>query len=262
MNIVHRNYYGTAYAPDGSKLHEAEPSNSWKENQYWNDACWNRCMPRDCAGLTYLDVGCAEGNHPLRFAQRGGVGYGLNFHPNGAIIAQDDSYPNTGEESDAERYLQLKALWPDHEFEVIIGGFTDEGAIVPNTAPFNIVGCLNVLEYILSPKKAVESLFSKAKDRVLIATDVIHKGNTGPSDIEPIMRNLHRMGELVSFSPWPCVFWQHSVPCDGRQWPQVFMCATNPDSELPAVDPSEVSYDTNMEHTETQKYWMAKNKAA
>ncbi len=255
-----RQFYGTAYAPDGSKLHEAEAGNSWKENQYWNDAC---CMPQDATGLTFLDVGCSEGNHPLRFAQRGGTGIGLNFHPNGAIIAQDDSYPNTGLESDAERYLQLKELWPDQDFEVFIGGFTDAGIIVPDTIPqFNIVACLNVLEYILSPKQAVASLFSKATDRVLIATDVVHKGNTGPSSIEPIMRNLHRMGELVSFSPWPCVFWQHSVPCDGREWPQLFMCATNPDSTLAPVDPSEVSYDTNMEHTETQKYWMAKNKVA
>lgn len=253
-DTLHRNYYGTAFHSDGSKLHSSE--DAWKENQYWNDACWHRCVPQDAKGLTLLDVGAAEGNYALRFGQRGGKAIGLNFRPNGDIITDAKAEcADLGQESDAPRYVQLKQLWGG-DFKVIVGGFDGDGTIAPaGIEKATIVQCLNVLEYILNPQIAVESLFQHATDRVLIATDVVHHGVTGPSAIEPILRQVFLLDELLMWCPWPTVVWHHSVPCDGRQWPQAFICATRPGSSLAPVDPAEVEYDHDMTTTETQKFW-------
>lgn len=249
-------FYGLAYAPDGSKLHLS--NDTWKENQYWNDACWNRCMPQDCTGLTYLDVGSAEGNYALRFEQRGGEASGVDFYESEKIVrAGIPAPPNTGEESTNPRYHYLKDLWRA-EFKMLIGGFNERGAVVPPGQKANIVSSLNVLEYIDDHRAAVESLFGIATDRVLIATDVRSKGETGACEFTDAPVTVFRLGELVSWCPWPCVFWQHEVLCDGNLYQQAFICATNPQSKLPAVDSSEITYARDMSITETQRFWEQK----
>jgi len=255
MSNLPKNFYGTAYHPDGSPLYHND--GAWKSNQIWNDACWHRCVPKDATGLSLLDIGSAEGNYCLRFEQRGGKAHGLNFHGNGEIVVNGDTYPHLGEETDAPRYELLKSLW-NADYKVIVGGFDAKGGIVPaQDRKFTIAQCLNVLEYILSPFECIDSLFGAATDRVLIATDIIYIGNTcKPS--EPILQQVFRLGELLARCPWPSVFWNHHVLCDGVYWPQVFICATNPESKLPPVDPSEMWFENDI--TETQRFWLEKQK--
>lgn len=245
-------FYGLAYAPDGMKLHECD--DAWKDNQYWNDACWHECVPLDARGLTYLDVGCAEGNYLLRFEQRGGEATGLNFHGDGQIITDGIGHPELGNEAQAPRYQYLKELW-QARYKVLIGGFNHDGTLQPPNLPkANIVACLNVLEYITSPREAVAALFEQAMDRVLIATDVIFKGKTGHPGIEPIIQQVFLLDDLISWCPWPAVFWTHTVMCDGRPWPQAFICATR-DGAFLTPDTSKIQF--NREMTATQKHWLS-----
>lgn len=251
-------FYGLVYAPDGTKLHLSD--DAWKENQYWNDACWNRCVPQDCASLSYLDVGCAEGNYALRFEQRGGEAKGLDFYESGRIVRSGNPAPsNAGAESTNPRYQHLKEIW-NAKFQMFVGGFSEHGSIVPTMDKVSIASSINVLEYIDDHRRAVESLFSIATDRVLIATDVTGEGDSGPCKIPNVRIQVFRLGELVSWCPWPCVFWQHEVLCDGRMNPQAFICATNPNSKLPPVDSREITYDRTMGITETQRFWEEKHK--
>ena len=241
------NFYGPVYGPDGTRLHVKDDCSGIF---YWNDACWHHSVPKDCLGLTYLDVGFHQGLNLLRFEQRGGLATGIDFHGLGEI--QSGSYGwNVGDEFCGEPANRLRNLYRG-TYAMKVGGF-DNGVVAPmDIGRFSIASALNVIEYMDDPLACVRSLFDHAKDRVLIATDTAPE-TCSPKNIPPLKVKLSRK-DLVAACPWPCVVWEYDGGASGQ--PQIFVCSTRPNSSLGEVSESMAPMD--LSKTETQKFWESK----
>jgi SAM-dependent methyltransferase len=218
-------FYQCVYDLDGNRLN---PTNVWTPVNFWDDACWDRVIPCDCRGLTYLDVGCSDGLYLLRFEQSGGKALGIDVNPKS----------------------ELKAMY-QAKFEMEIGGFL-QGKIVSlsrafENRQFNIVSCMNTLEYIGDLDIAISELFHIAKDRVIICTETSLDKPTWYADWHNA--RCINLDELKNKIPWRYTYWTLTVP--ERNHHEIFLVADNPDSSLAPVDPGEILF--NLDITETQQ---------
>lgn len=241
------NFHQLVYDRSGSLLRIKDPN--WEPIRFWFDACLAAAFPKDCSGLTYLDVGCSNGLYPLRFAQRGGVALGLN--PSGYDLREGiASDPSSDTESTEIEYLAIRAMYPECRFSVIEGGFF-ENEIVPVSGMFDYVSCMNVLEYLPDPGLKVAALFEVAHHQVMVTTDI----NFGPTretpEFHPLLRQVG-LKEFESWSPWPCrVFAAHFPKPEGDFSQGVLIARRNGDfSDLP----NEIELDMGAERSSTQIY--------
>lgn len=249
--MIQKQFYTPAYLPDGSALHDPLAGNM--SVLYWNDECWNRCVPADTSGLSYLEVGHGIGAFLLRFHQRGGHAIGLEPDKVKWVedCAEEKEFVGREYEDDDSNFLRSQWYPNGDGYEMRYGGFGSSGKIVPNLErKFSIAASFNVIEYLRDPKACVQALQSLAVDRVLIATDTApetHDPNTPP------LRFRTSVKDLVSYFSWPCevcVF--DGGPIHGEQ---AFICATNPESKLKLVSLNNIDTAENL-LTATQREWL------
>ena len=233
-------FYQPVYSPDGKYLGSSD--HTWEAIRWRCDAWWDVSIPIDTTGMTYVDVGSAEGLYPLRFAQRGGKGLGLN--PDSPYQCQAycklrDLYSEPRQFSE-----KLRHLYPGVKFEVLNGGFNN-GAIEPVLLPSDYVSCMNCLEYVEQPRKAVESLFAIAFKQVIIATDIwlgppeeLSDGRCAP------LKQKFVADELVSWFPWPARTIVLDYHHQGVSHPQGFFIA-RPNGDFSDLPESVDLYDPN-----------------
>lgn len=243
----HGMYYNLIYSPSGEKLHEESDA---MHIFYWNDACWNRCVPVDSSGLSYLDIGHHQGGFLLRFEQRGGTATGLDRVSTGEI-GQFQARVEAGELFQSESAEQIRSMWGG-KYRLLRGGFANDSSITPEeVGVFSIVACLNVIEYMDQPCACAKSLFRHASDRVLIATDTAEKTEKIANSV---LKQKTSIADLASISEWHFDFAEFDGgPCQQRQ---VFACFTNPSSKLARPCLSNITYDRTLKLTETQKLWL------
>lgn len=246
--MVHE-FHQCAYDLHGKRLNT---TNVWTPINFWNDACWHRSMPQDCRGLTYIDIGCNEGLYLLRFEQSGGKAFGLD--PIGLGFYNELQQDKIGKAYDNKGFLILKDIYKT-KYEAQHGGFS-HGTLVPKQdRKFNIVSCMNTLEYVDELDTAISELFNIAKDRVIICTETSLDDPTWyASQYNARCINLN---ELRSKIPWPHIYWTLTV--EERQHNEVFLVAESPESSLEPTDPDAIIF--NLDITDTQKYrglpWVA-----
>jgi 2-polyprenyl-3-methyl-5-hydroxy-6-metoxy-1,4-benzoquinol methylase len=243
--------YQIFHAKDGSKQHVI---NSCSHIQYWNDACWHRCIPNDTNGLSYLDVGSHAGYFCLRFEQRGGKSLGLDFCM-AKITDAASEVSNVGFEQDNLEYLWVKKEF-NPDYKVLVGGFDRDGKIVPDCGKFNIISTMNVLEYLPNPKLCVKELFNLSTDRVILNLDINPTGKTREiTDLFP-MKWLCGLKDVLSWIPWPYVYWIYDIGDSSHSKYQLFLSATHPNSILEKVDGSKILFDCVL--SETEKFYRCK----
>jgi hypothetical protein len=242
--VSKKTFYGAIYSPEGEPLFDVDLCT---QIFFWNDACWDRCVPENCSGLSYLDVGFHQGLYLLRFDQRGGDALGFDFNPLGGIESSTGHF-DVGGEFRSEKAEEVRSM-NSAQYKMRVGGFDADGKIAPKEdQKFSIVSCLNVVEYMDNTKSCVESLFEKATDRVLICTDTRPETcQPGPSPLKWATSER----DLVSWCKWPCVTFKFTPK--GMDAPQIWVCSTNPESKLPPVLPGEVAWDKTLKLTETQR---------
>ena len=152
--------------------------------------------------------------------------------------------PNIGAEHDNEEYLWVKNEY-NCQYKVLVGGFDNDGKIMPELGNFNIISCMNVLEYLPNPKQCIDNMFKTATDRVLINLDINPNGRTKQIYDLPPMKWLCGLQDLLSWIPWPCVYWIYDIKEITHSKYQLFLVATNPDSKLEKIDDSSIIFDVN-----------------
>lgn len=225
----------------------------FKGLRFWNDACWDACVPRDTTGLTYLDIGANEGIFPLRFCQSGGVGHGCDLSVGERFAEKGHvkldkliglNYP-------LKNYRRLQAMYPEYrDFKVFVGGFNDEGGFIPTDAPtYDIVSCLNVLEYHPKPKECIETMFGMANSMVMIATDITPGNKPRYSPGRMHMQNVFNLLELLEWVPWSSYIFKMDLggPEVGRH--QAFIVSYKEKSLPPQLS----DWDRTFQMTETQR---------
>ena len=154
-----------------------------------------------------------------------------------------------GEEHTHHEYLWVKKEYGS-KYKILRGGFDDNGNVIPNLGKFNVVSCINVIEYLNDPKKHIEGLFAQATDRVIIATDIDPYGVSREITTQPPMKWLCGLDDMKKWLPWPSVHWILDTKDSTPSRYQLFIVATNPDSQLAPVTSEEVVFDTEVTATE------------
>lgn len=174
------------------------------------------------------------GIYCLRFEQRGGTATGVDFHHLGEVIEKGSTYPNTGENHDNEILNSIRQMY-NCQYVLKVGGFTEQGQIVPKMEKFDLVSSFNVIEYISEQEECIKSLFSQSKQRVMIATDVCYGPSYDPNS--PPIKFITGIEELKIWMQWPYEYWTLNIGSDALfSQHQAFFVATHPDSTLPPVD--------------------------
>lgn len=236
--------YQIFFSPDGVRQHEM---NSCSHIQYWNDACWHRAIPANTTGLTYLDVGSHAGYFCLRFEQRGGSTTGIDFCL-AKIIDSASEVDNIGQEHTHSEYQWVKDQYQS-KYKLLVGGFDVNGQIVPSLGKFNIISCMNVLEYLPNPKECIATMFQQATDRVIINLDINPNEPTKPiTDVFP-MKWLCGLEDVLSWCLWPNVYWVYDIGTKDCSQYQLFLVATNPRSNL-EIDNKKIKFDLDLPETE------------
>ena len=93
-------FHQAVYTRNGEYVGSSD--HNWNPIRWWCDSWWDVAYPLNTTGFTYMDVGSAEGLYPLRFAQRGGVGRGIN---------PDSPYQ-------VEATARLRSMYPEFDFSV------------------------------------------------------------------------------------------------------------------------------------------------
>lgn len=216
--------------------------------QYWNDACWHRAVPLNTQGLSYLDVGCCNGVFTLRFAQSGGRAVGMDGLDGTIVNAK--TVPNLGQP--IETNIKTFAILRD-EFKIdylgLVGGFDEDGRLHPEgNDQYDIVSCMNTIEYIKNPLRCLDSLKSKTKSRLIVCTDVTKKA-TYQLPNQSTRCTISNLDEIIKYIGWPCTLWTFEA---AKDFPlQGFFVFDHPDSTLPSFDKTPPTF--NMDISETQR---------
>jgi hypothetical protein len=229
------NFFQPVYNLEGQRL---SPVGSWDEIFLWNSACWDRSIPKDCTRLTYLDVGCCEGLYLLYFELSKGDAFGLDFFGTGVCSF---SPQELGKLYDFEQFKYIRDMYKA-QYVAQVGGILD-GKIIPKPdRKFNIVSCMNTIEYVDKYESVIDELFKLAEDRVIICTETsLDKPTYYASYMNARCINVDEL--MAHMSRWPLTVWTLKLypPNDVPHY-EVFIVATNPKSLLPPIDSSAVAY--------------------
>jgi len=218
-------FYQPAYSPNGEFLKKVCPF----FYHFWCDSLWHNAVPKDTAGLSYLDIGCADGLYLLRFMQRGGK----------SACGVDPKIKASG-------FEYLKELYNPIQYIGIEGCVNKEGNIIPDVEPANIVNCMNMIEYTDDPYKCLETLLNKTIDRLIVTVDMGPK--TGYSN--KLNQWLFNKNEFVSKIPYPFIVWEEN----DLTYPQIACVVVNKTNAIQPMPPGAIHCSTDI--TETQKYYL------
>jgi hypothetical protein len=102
------------------------------------------------------------------------------------------------------------------------------------------------------PQACIASLFRVARRRVVFCTNITPTGNTYAPNIPGFHQQRWVLGldNLLSWVPWPAVYWILDTCVDNPSRYQGFFVATRRRSFLPPIDPSPVLIDFSLTATE------------
>lgn len=227
-----------------------------RQVQFWNDVCWNRIVPMNTKGLTYLDIGCCNGVFVHRFEQSGGQAFGYDVHPDWTNKNEpiDPSLYGKPLEDYSEDYRNYRKMYGD-KLKSIIGGFED-GKIIPDCKEYDYISIMNVLEYINRPRQCMEAALVKAKKCLFFCTDIDHNKPTQFPNIPNFAKQLN-VFNLVDIMSWtnlyPTLMWTLDtiVPHPCRY--QVFIAVFKDTKDAAKISMSRFSTDSKFEITETYR---------
>ena len=227
-----------------------------RQVQFWNDACWNRIVPMNTKGLTYLDIGCCNGVFMHRFEQSGGCAEGIDVHPDWTNKNESINPSLYGKplEDYSEDYRMYRGLY-GNKLKAIIGGF-EGGKIIPDCGEYDYISIMNVLEYVKDPRQCVESALTKARKCLFLCTDIDYEKLTQFPNIENFAKQLwvFNIKDIMSWvSPYPNIVWTYDTITPHPCRYQIFIAVFKDPKDAAQINMSRFSTDSEFEITETYK---------